>query len=110
MIDATSNLRNKHQNNIKLIKDFVAAKKPELDKQTQEYLHLINENTISIANVLLQTNISMQKNLVTLLRQAQARNEEKATNNKKERVEDAEKTLDEEKEETKIIPIKRYVK
>lgn len=106
MIDTSSDLRDKHKHNIKMIKDFVAAQKPELDAQMQAYLNLINENTISIANVLLQTNVSMQKKLVTLLRQAHAWDEEKTTKDKQENKEDGKESPD---EEIKTIHIKQYV-
>lgn len=109
MTDTTSNLRDKHKDNIKIIKDFVAEQKPELDKQTQEYLNLINENTVSIANVLLQTNISMQKKLVTLLRQAQAWDKERTTSKKDEKKKSMNEKVNEHKEVLKPGDLAVYI-
>ena len=83
MDSKASQLRNKHKDNIKLIRDFVVDQKLELDEQTKTYLDLVNKNTIQIANVLLQTNMTMKKKLVTLLGQARERNIKNTTTKKR---------------------------
>ena len=109
MSDATSNLRDKHKGNIKIIKDFVVKEKPELDKQTQEYLDLINKNTIQIANVLLQTNMTMKKKLVTLLRQAQKWDEGNTADKKEKEEEVKQKESDEYREKLKPEDLAVYI-